>query len=266
VVSKRAIGVGDIDVAAATELGILVANAPHDFHYSGVAEFTVAMILALAKNLKLADRNARQGKWRSVHNTLLSGKTVGIIGLGRIGSSVVGLLRPFGVKFLAFDPRLSPASAQVAGVPLVSLEELLAESDFVTLHAVETPETVGLLNEDRLRLMKPTACIVNTARGSLVDEAALARALEEGRIKGAALDVFQGEIPEPSNPLLADEIAYETLFAPHSAALNAEAVWALPLVQVENCLTALRGEVPQHVVNPEAIPRWRERRAEQRTQ
>lgn len=261
VIAKRAIGVGDIDVAAATDLGILVANAPHDLHYLGVAEFTVAMILAMANNLKLADHNARLGKWRSVRNTLLSSKTIGIVGLGRVGCTVVDLLRPFGVRFLVFDPYAPPERARAAGVQVVGLEELLSESDFVSLHAVETPETVNLINEDRLRLMKPTACIVNTARGSMVDEAALARALEEGRIQGAALDVFRGEIPDPANPLLGEGIFYRTLFSPHAAALNSEAVWALPLVQAENCLAALHGEVPRDLVNPQAIPRWRERGA-----
>jgi D-3-phosphoglycerate dehydrogenase / 2-oxoglutarate reductase len=259
VISKRAIGVGDIDVDAATNLGILVTNAPHDFHYLGVAEFTVAMILALANNVKLADHNARQGKWRSVRNTLLCGKTVGVVGLGRIGSAVVALMRPFGVRFLAFDPHVSAEGAQAAGVELVDLERLLAESDFVTLHAVETAETANMINEERLGLMKPTACLVNTARGSLVDEEAVARALREGRLREAALDVFRGEIPKPSNPLLDEGIFYQTLFAPHAAALNAEAVWAVPLVQLENCLAALRGEVPPNLVNAEALPSWRAR-------
>ena len=225
----------------------------------GVAEFTVAMILGLANNLKLADHNARLGKWRSVRNTLLLGKTVGIVGLGRIGRAVVDLLRPFGIRFLAFDPYVSASEAEAAGVELVGLEELLAEADFVTLHAVETPATLDLINDERLRLMKPTACIVNTSRGSLIDEGALARALREGRVKGAALDVFRGEIPEPSSPLLDEELFYPTLFAPHAAALNTEAVWALPLVQLENCLAALRGDVPENLVNPDALPRWRER-------
>lgn len=259
VISKRAIGVGDIDVKAATELGILVTNAPLELHYLSVAEFTVGMILALANNLKLADHNARQGKWRSVSNTLLRRKTAGIVGLGRIGSRVAELLHPFALKLLAYDPYITQERARTLEVELTDLETLLRESDFVTLHAVETPETLGLIGEAQLRMMKPTAYLVNTARGSLIDEGALAKALKGNWISGAALDVFRGEIPQPDNPLLDEDIYFKTIFSPHAAALNPEVVWQLPLLQLENCLTALRGEVPKHVVNPEAIPKWQNR-------
>jgi len=259
VIAKRAIGVGDIDIKAAAELGILVTNAPLELHYLSVAEFTVSMMLALANSVKPADSNARQGKWRSVSNTLLRHKTIGIVGLGRIGSRVVELLRPFDLRFLAYDPYVPPERAGALNVELTDLETLLKESDFVTLHAVETPETKGLIGEARLKLMKPSAYLVNTSRGSLIDEAALAEALRENRIAGVALDVFIGEIPQPDNPLLDSDIYFKTIFSPHAAALNPEVMWQLPLLQLENCLTALRGEVPRHVVNPEAIPRWQSR-------
>lgn len=259
VIAKRAIGVGDIDVSAATDLGILVTNAPLDLHYLSVAEFTVGMLLALAKNFKLADHNARLGLWRSVSSTLLQDKTVGIVGLGRIGSRVAELLRPFGVKLLAFDPYIPAEKAKALEVELTDLETLLKESDLVTLHAVETPETIGLIGESQLRMMKPTAYLVNTARGSLVNEEALAKGLREGWISGAALDVFKPEIPQPDNPLLGEDIYFKTLYAPHAASLTPEVMWQLPLVQLENCLSALRGEVPKFVVNPEAIPKWRSR-------
>jgi D-3-phosphoglycerate dehydrogenase len=260
VIAKRAIGVGDIDVKAATDLGILVTNAPLELHYLSVAEFTVGMILALANNVKLADANARQGRWRSVSNTLLRHKTMGIVGLGRIGSRVAELLHPFELKLLAYDPYVPPERAKALEVELTELETLLRESDFITLHAVETPETMGLINEARLKMMKPTAYLVNTARGSLIDEGALAKALKENLISGAALDVFKGEIPKPDNPLLSEDIYHKTIFSPHAASLNPEVMWQLPLLQLENCLTALRGEVPKHVVNPEAIDKWRHRK------
>jgi lactate dehydrogenase-like 2-hydroxyacid dehydrogenase len=125
---------------------------------------------------------------------------------------------------------------------------------------VETPETIGLIGETQLRMMKPSAYLVNTARGSLIDEGALAKALKENQISGAALDVFRGEIPKPDNPLLSEDIYYKTIFSPHTASLNPEVVWQLPLLQLENCLTALRGEVPKHVANPEAIAKWRRRK------
>jgi phosphoglycerate dehydrogenase-like enzyme len=257
VISKRAIGVGDIDVRAATNLGILVTNAPLELHCLSVAEFTVGMLLALANNVKLADRNARQGRWRSVSNTLLRHKTVGIIGLGRIGARVAELLHPFELKLLAYDPYVPPERARTLEVELTDLETLLKESDFVTIHAVETEETIGLINEARLKMMKPTAYLVNTARGSLIDEGALATALKENQISGAALDVFRGEIPKPDNPLLSEDIADKTIFSPHAAALNPEVMWQMPLLQLENCLSVLRGELPKHVVNPEAVAKWR---------
>jgi len=259
VIAKRAIGVGDIDVGAATDLGILVTNTPLELHYLSVAEFTVGMILALANNLKLADHNARRGLWRSVSNTLLRNKTVGTVGLGRIGSRIAELLRPFEVKLLAYDPYVLPEKAKALEVELTDLETLLKESDFVTLHAVETPQTIGLIGEAQLRMMKSTAYLVNTARGSLIDEGALARGLRENWISGAALDVFKPEIPQPDNPLLSEDIYFKTLFSPHAAALNPEVIWQLPILQMENCLSALRGEVPEFVMNPEAIPRWRDR-------
>ena len=259
VIAKRAIGVSDIDISAATDLGILVTNTPLDLHYLSVAEFTVGMILSLANNFKLADHNARLGLWRSVSNTLLRNKTVGIVGLGRIGSRVAQLLRPFEVKLLAFDPYVPTEKARALEVELTDLETLLKESDFVTLHAVETPQTRGLIGEAQLRMMKSTAYLVNTARGGLLDEEALAKSLKEKWISGAALDVFNPEIPQPGNALLDEDIRFKTLYSPHAAALNPEVMWRWPIVQMENCLSTLRREVPEFVVNPEAIPRWRGR-------
>jgi D-3-phosphoglycerate dehydrogenase len=259
VIAKRAIGVGDIDINAATDLGILVTNTPLDLHYLSVAEFTVGMLLALVNNFKLADHNARLGLWRSVSTTLLRHKTVGIVGLGRIGSRVAELLRPFEVKLIACDPYVPTEKAKALGVELTDLETLLKESDFVTLHAVETAETKGLIGEAQLRMMKPTAYLVNTARGSLIDEEALAKSLRENWISGAALDVFEPEVPQPDSPLLSEDIYSKTLYSPHAATLNPEVMWQLPITQMANCLSALRGEVPQFVVNPEAIPRWRSR-------
>ena len=262
VISKRAIGVGDIDVAAATERGILVTNAPLELHYLSVAEFTVSLMMALANNVKLADHNARRGLWRSVTNLLLRHKKIGLVGLGRIGRRVVELLRPFEPEFLAYDPYVTTEQAASLGVSLTNLDTLLKEADIVTLHAVETPETKGMIDEPQLRLMKPTAYLVNTSRGSLINEAALARALREGWLAGAGLDVFSPEIPESDNPLLAEDIFFKTVYSPHAASLNPEVNWNLPLLQLENCLAALRGEVPQFVVNPDAVPKWRARRGQ----
>ena len=256
-IAKTGIGVETIDVRAATELGILVSNTPIPENYLSVAEGTVARILALAKQLKLADRNARLGRWRSVTNTFLHGKTAGIVGLGRIGSRVAELLRPFQVRLVAYSPSVSPERGRRFGVELVDLDTLLRESDFVTLHAVVTPKTRGMIGEAELRRMKPTAYLVNTARGALVDENALARALQEGWIAGAALDVFDHEPVTPDHPLLASDLYDKTVLSPHSAAATPELKQKMPLVQLENCLRALRGETPEYVVNPEVLSRWR---------
>jgi D-3-phosphoglycerate dehydrogenase len=259
VIAKKAIGVGDIDVNAATDLGILVTNTPLELNYVSVAEFAVGMILALANNFKLADHNARLRLWRSVSTTLLLNKTVGIVGLGKIGSKMVQLLNPFGVKILVFDPYVPAERARELGVELTDLEPLLKEADFVTLHAAETPETRGLIGEAQLGMMKPSAYLVNTSRGALIDEEALAKSLKEGGIAGAALDVFESEIPKPDNPLLNEDIYFKTLYTPHAALLNPEVMWQWPIAQMENCLSALRGEIPKFLVNREAIPKWQSR-------
>lgn len=258
-VAKLGIGVERIDLDAATDLGILVSNTPIAENFLAVAESAVGFILALAKNLKRGDRHARQGLWRQYTNTFLRGKTVGIVGLGRIGTRVADLLRPFEVRLLAFDPYVDPQRARAADVELVSLETLLRESDFVTLHTVTTDETRGLMGEAQFRLMKPTACLVNTARGALVDEAALARALRDGQLAAAALDVYEPEPPSPDNPLLGDDLYDATLLSPHAAGMSQELVQRMPTVMVENCLAALRGDPPEFIVNPQVLPRWRGR-------
>lgn len=258
-VAKYAIGVERIDVAAATELGILVSNTPVRENFFGVAEGAVARILALAKNLKRCDSNTRRLIWKDIVNVLVHGKTVGIVGLGNIGSRVAELLAPFGVRLLAFDPYADPHRADELNVELTDLETLLREADFVTLHCVTTPETRGLMNEDRFRLMKPTAYLINTARGALVNEKDLHRALREGWIAGAALDAYDPEPPAPDNPLLSAELEFKTQLSPHAAGAAPEITRRMSAAQVENCLRALRGERPEFIVNPQVIPHWRER-------
>ena len=260
VIAKKGAGVEQIDIKSATDFGILVTNTPVKENFLSVAEYSLAMILAMAKKFKFADYKARQLKWRSVQNIFMRGKTVGIVGLGRIGSRLAELLlEPFAVKLLAYDPYVSAEKARSLGVELTDLETLLKESDFVTLHAVVTDETRGLIGEAQLRMMKPTAYLINIARGGLVNEAALAKALKEDWIAGAALDVFDPEVPGPDNPLLDEDIALKTLYSPHAAGLSIEAQVTLANLQVEDCLKGIKGEIPQYVVNPEAIPKWQER-------
>ncbi len=258
-VAKLGIGVERIDAAAATELGILVTNTPVPENYLSVAEQAVGAIIAFTKNSKAAERAAREGRWRGVTNTLVKGKTVGIIGVGRIGSRVATLLRPFEVRLLGYDPYLSPEQLRTRGVEPTSLGDLLAQSDFVTMHVTVNKDNVGMMGEKEFRRMKPTAYFINTARGVVVNEQALAKALKEEWIAGAALDVFEPEPPGAENPLLDPAFEGRTLFSPHTAGVTHEAMWRMPLAQVDNILAAFRGEPPEWTVNPEAIPRWKSR-------
>jgi D-3-phosphoglycerate dehydrogenase len=260
-IAKLGIGVERIDVRAATDLGILVSNTPIPENYLAVAEYAVAFMLAMAKQLKPGDQQGRAGRWRSIVGTFMRGKTVGLVGLGRIGSRVASLLKPFEVRLIAFDPFVEPARAAEAGVELVRLDRLMAESDFVSLHAVVTAENRNLIGARELAMMKPTAYLINTARGALIDETALAEALNQGRLAGAALDVFEPEPPAPSSPLLSGQLAMRTLITPHVAGMSPELIAKMPMVQTENCIRALRGERPEYVVNPDVMARWRGNRA-----
>ncbi|MFC1860835.1 NAD(P)-dependent oxidoreductase [Chloroflexota bacterium] len=258
VISKVGRGVELIDVSAATDLGILVTNTVTELNTISTAEYAVAMILAMAKKFKLADHNARLGLWRSVSNILLRNKTVGIVGLGRIGSKVAQLLQPFEVRLLACSPHASSEKARMLRIELTDMETLLKESDFVTLHAVQNEETRGLIGEVQLRLMKPTAYIINTARGGLIDGPVLAGVLRDGQIAGAALDVFEPEVPQAVHSLLDEDFYFQTLYSSHVAGLNPENDWNIAIVQMENCINALNGEIPESVVNPKVLPKWQE--------
>ncbi|MEM4312149.1 MAG: hydroxyacid dehydrogenase [Nitrososphaerales archaeon] len=262
IVVKAGIGVDNIDVKSATELGILVANTPVPSDYLGVAEGAVARILALSKNLAFSDRSVKEGLWLKEYDKLkgiyLRGKTLGIIGLGRIGSYVARLMKPFGVKILAYDPYVLKEKALLLDVELVDLPTLLRESDIISIHAVLTQETRRMISEKQLRMMKKSAFIINTARGPIIDEEALYRALKEGWIAGAALDVFEKEPPIDS-PLLKEEISDKLLLSPHTSGLSEEMERDLTMAQVSCCLKAKEGIPPESTINPQAIERWKER-------
>ncbi|MFQ6095619.1 MAG: hydroxyacid dehydrogenase, partial [Candidatus Bathyarchaeia archaeon] len=263
IVVKAGIGVDNIDVEAATRFGVLVANTPVPADYVGVAEGAVARILALAKRLQICDKSVKEGTWLrkydKLRGTCIRGKTLGIIGLGRIGSYAARLMKPWGVKIIAYDPYVPKEKAVLLDVELVDLDTLLRESDFVSVHAVLTPETRHIIDEDSLRKMKRTSYIINTARGPIIDEEALYKALSEGWIAGAALDVFEKEPIPLESLLLKPEIADKIILSPHVAGLNPEMERGLTLAQVDCCLKALRGEPPESTVNPEAIPEWKRR-------
>jgi D-3-phosphoglycerate dehydrogenase len=260
-ICQRGIGFDNVDVQTASKLGILITNAPIELEFVSVAEHTVALILALAKKLKIASKIPCEGKEAYFDERLstitLSGKTVGIIGLGRIGIKVAALLRPFNVKILGCTrTRISEEKAKNIGIQQVDLDVLLKESDFITIHVPLTPETRHMISEREFNLMKNTAYIINTSRGAVIDEAALIKALKNGKIAGAALDVVEEEPITPDNPLLKME---NVIITPHIAGRGPETIIEGEKVAVESCLKILRGVVPENVVNPEAIPKWRER-------
>ena len=196
VVGRAGTGVDNIDVTAASSRGVLVVNAPGANSIS-VAEHTCALMLALARSLPAADRAMKEGKWEKKRfvGSEVRGKTLGIAGLGRIGQEVAQRARAFGMRVVAHDPFISRDIAGALGVELLSFDDVCRESDFLTLHVPGTPETRHLINRARLALAKPGIRIINTARGELVDEAALKQAIDAGTVAGAALDVFEKEPP-----------------------------------------------------------------------
>ena len=234
VVARAGTGVDTIDVHAATRRGIAVMNAPGANTVSA-GEHAMGLLLALVRRIPDAAAAMRSGGWdrKRFEGTELRGKTMGVVGLGRIGAHVAQLARAFGMSVVAHDPYLLPERAAELGVPLLSLGELLRTADVVTLHVALTDQTHHLINAERLRLMKPTATLINTARGELVDEAALADAVREKRIGGAAIDVFSVEPLPADSPLRALD---RVLLTPHLAASTAE---AQERVAVEIC-TAVR--------------------------
>jgi D-3-phosphoglycerate dehydrogenase / 2-oxoglutarate reductase len=247
VIGRAGIGLDNVDIAAATRAGITVCNAPQS-NIVSAAEHTVAMILALARNIPQADRALREGRWERSRwsGVELHGKTLGVVGLGRIGVLVAQRCNSFGMRLTAFDPYTSPERAGRMGVQLVEdLDELLGTADVVTLHLPKTPETTGLIDARRLALMKPTALLVNVARGGIVDEEALAAALADGTIGGAALDVFAEE-PMTDSPLFGLDAAVIT---PHLGASTREAQDKAGAQIAESVNRALAGELVPAAVN-----------------
>ncbi len=221
VVGRAGVGVDNIDLDAATERGIAVLNAPAGNTVSA-AELTLALILATARKIAVADRSVHEGKWeRSKFSGVeLRGKTLGLVGAGRIGGEVAKRAQAFGMAVVAHDPYLTDERAQDLKIEKASFEEVMARGDVVSFHVPLTPQTKGLANAETLRTMKPTAYLVNVARGGVVDEAALAEALTEGVIAGAALDVYENEPLEADSPLRS---APNLVLTPHLGASTAEA-------------------------------------------
>ena len=246
VVARAGVGLDNVDVKAATVAGVMVVNAPTS-NITSAAELAVGLLLATARNIAPANQALKDGKWkRSQYGGVeLLGKTVGVVGLGRIGALTAERLAGFGVKLLAYDPYLSTARAGQLGVHLVSLEELLRESDFITVHLPKTPETIGLIGEEALKLVKPSVRIINAARGGIVDEQALAVALKEGRVAGAGIDVWEKE-PCTQSPLFEFESVVVT---PHLGASTDEAQEKAGVSVAKSVRLALGGELVPDAVN-----------------
>jgi D-3-phosphoglycerate dehydrogenase len=248
IVSRYGIGLDNIPVAHATELGIVVTNVP-DFCLEEVADHTLALLLACARRIVSFARATHNGVWDLQAGRplpRLAEQTLGLVGYGNIGRTVARKARGLGLKVLAYTPRLTAAAAAPWAAATNDLDRLLAESDYVSLHLPLTPATRHLIDARALRRMKPTAYLINTARGAVVDEDALHRALVEGWIAGAALDVLSQEPPRPDHPLLA---LANVIATPHAAFYSETAIADLQAKAARHVVQALQGQVPDHVVN-----------------
>ena len=251
VVSNFGVGYDNIDVAAATRHGVLVCNTPGVLS-DAVADLTLGLIVALARRLIDSERSVREGQWGRGAAQLgsdLKGKTLGIIGLGRIGREVARRAQPFGMQ-VCFHDQFREPGADFAYCLYRDLDDLLREADFLSLHVNLSDETRHSIGARELALMKPTAYLINTSRGQVIDQPALAEALRNGTIAGAALDVLEREPPAEDDPILG---APNVIVLPHIGSATRETRRAMLDLAVDNLLAALRSERPPCVVNPEAL-------------
>jgi phosphoglycerate dehydrogenase-like enzyme len=254
VIGRSGAGYDKIDLDACTEHGVAVFNAPLALNHA-TASSALLFILALAKRLPDQERIVRQGRWdrqAAVMGSELQDRTLGIIGLGHTGRELARLVAPFQMRLLAHSPHADPAEAQALGVRLTSLEEVLRVSDFVSLHCRLTPETRQMIDAAQLTLMKPTAYLINVARGELVDQAALVDTLRQRRIAGAGLDVFEVEPLPLGDPLLDLD---NVILTPHWLASSSDIWTATGKAMVAGMLRAARGERPENIVNPDVLAR-----------
>lgn len=252
VISRTGAGVNDVDIDAATKKGIMVLNTP-EANSVTVAEHTVALMLAISKQLLYLDSELRKGNFKTVRRLYLpvdiNGKTLGLIGCGRIARLVAKkCINAFGMKIIGYDPYID---SRLDGIEIVKkIEKIFKKSDFISLHIPFNDGTKGLVNKSLLSLMKPTAYLINTARGGLVDEEALYEKLKNKEISGAAFDVFKPEPPEATNKLL--ELS-NIILTPHSAALTKECTVRVAVEAVTGVLDYLKGKTPKFVFNKEVL-------------
>ncbi len=249
-IAKQGAGLDTVDVAAATRRGIPVFHTP-GANNQAVADHTFAMILCLARRMLYCDRSVREKRWE--HTKIMGleiwNKTLGLIGLGAIGRCVALRARGFQMKVVAHDPFWPEEFARAQGIERMAVAKLLAAADIVSIHAPLTPENKGLINARTLKLMKPTALLINAARGGIVDEADLFQALTTGVIAGAGLDVFEEEPPVDSPLLALDNV----VLTPHTAAFTYEGMHNMSVFIVEQIIELAGGRRPRHTVNPEVF-------------
>ena len=239
------VGYDNIDISAASELGKTITNTP-GFSAAAVGEMSLSLMLAVAHRLVPNDRNIRTGSWAKGYSSQLCGKTLGVIGTGNVGQKMAQLGKAIGMKAIAWTLHPSPERAVEYGVEFVSLEQLLSQSDVVSIHVLGVPQTDNFIGKHELALMKSTAILINTARGSVVDEPALVAALQNGVIAGAGLDVFTNEPLPLNHPLRSIE---NVVLSPHTASMVPEATLAGLAMAVDNIASFQQGH-PTNVINP----------------
>ena len=248
VIAKHGAGVDNIDVKTATNQGIVVISAP-GANSDAVADLTFGLFLSLARSISFANRAVKEGGWPRMVGAQVNEKTVGIIGCGQVGKKVAKRALGFDMRVLAYDVFKDENFAQKWGISYRSLDEVLAESDFLSIHVPLIDSTRNLIGRRELEVMKKDAFLVNIARGGVVDEEALYQALMEGKIRGAALDVFSSEPPE-GDPLLALDSVIAT---PHMGGYTTEALREIGMICARGIVDALQGKRPEHIVNPEVL-------------
>lgn len=251
-ISRYGVGLDNIAVTQATAQGIVVTNVP-DFCVEEVSDHAMALLLACARGVVGFDRATRQGTWdNKALGALprLRGQTLGLIGFGNSAHALLPKARGFGLRIIAYTPRLAAEALAAPDIATQDLDFLLQEADYISIHAPLTEATRHLLNERAFRFMKPTAYLINTARGTIIDEAALVKALDQGWLAGAALDVLSQEPPDPNHPLLHRA---DVLVTPHAAFYSSAAIEELARKAAQRVAQTLRGEIPSHIVNPQVL-------------
>lgn len=255
VIGRTGVGYDTIDIAAATRRGIPVVYAP-GAGARAVAEATIGFMLALSKRMVLFDQQLKAGNWKSRYQMQggdLEGKVLGIVGLGRIGRIVAAMSKPFDMTVVAYDPYVGAEEGAARGARMVGLDDLLRQSDFISMHCPQTAETRGMISRERLKIVKPGSYFINLARGGVIESLDVVdEALRDGRLAGAALDVFDPSPPDISHPLFANA---NCLTSPHAIATTQGAMTRIFKSMADDMWAILHGLPPKHVVNPEVLPR-----------